>query len=211
MKFTDRRGQGNKNFVLPKKEEIKKTALEIEQENQRAMQEHLDMIRQEELRLNGIEASRARCLDSFRLSPRLQKLSFIEEHEEAEAIRQIEELLGFERPRVCGYMITVKIYVRDEDVGKLLDKDGRETLLYAPAKVSAHDKYRNCSGLVLSIGPIAYKDPKFMGVPWCKVGDWVMIARNGGPQVNYRGIPVTTIPDDNIYWTLECPTHVTRD
>jgi hypothetical protein len=210
MKFTDKRGQGQKNFVIPNKP-IKRTPEEIALDNQKAVEEHIEMVKQEDLRLRGMEAEKARSVDSFRLPKRLQKLSFIEEHEEEEAIRQIEELMGFERPRVCGYMISVKIYVRDEDIGKILDKDGRETLLYAPPRVSAHDKFRNCSGLVLGVGPTAYKDPKFMGIPWCKIGDWVMIARNGGPQVNFRGIPVTTVPDDNIYMTLECPTHVTRD
>ena len=208
MKFTDKRGHGQKNFVIPAK---KPTPEQIALDNQRMMEEHLEMVKQEELRLHGMEAKQARSVDSFRLPERLRRTSFIEEHEEEEAIRQIEELLGFERPRVTGYHICVKIYVRDEDIGKLIDKDGRETLLYAPPRVSAHDKFRNCSALVLALGNIAYKDPKYMGIPWCKVGDWVMIARNGGPQVNYRGIPVTTLPDDNIYMTLECPTHVTRD
>lgn len=205
MKFIDKRGQ-DKHVIVNQK-----TPEEVLLENQRLAEEHFKMIREEELRLYGTDADKARSVDTFRLPANQRYLSFIEEHEEAEAIRQIEELLGFERPRVTGYHICVKIYVRDEDIGKLYDKDGKETLLYAPAQVSAHDKFRNCSALVLSIGNIAYKHEKFMGIPWCKVGDWVMIARNGGPQVNYRGIPVTTLPDDNIYMVLEDPRHVTRD
>lgn len=202
MKFTDNRGHGNKNFVqkiLPKK-----TPEELIEEQQRAIEENLEGLRREELRLNGIEASKARSVDKFRLG-------FVEEYEEEQAIKMIEDLLGFERPRPTGYNVAVKIYVRDEEVGKILDKDGRETLLYAPPKVSAHDKFRNCSALVLALGPDAYRASKFPSGPWVRVGDWVVIARNGGPQVNYRGVPVTFIPDDNIYCVIEDPTHVTRD
>jgi hypothetical protein len=201
MKFTDKRGQGQKNFVIPTK---KLTPEQIALDNKRMMEEHLEFVRQEELRLSGMEAANAKSVDSFRLS-------FIEPYEESEAIRQIEELLGFERPRPTGYHIAVKIYVRDEDCGKLFDKDGKETLIYAPPKVSAHDKFRNCSALVLSLGDDAYRDRKFLSGPWVRVGDWVVIARNGGPQVNYRGVPVTFIPDDNIYCVISDPTHVTRD
>lgn len=197
MKFTDKRSQ-NKNIV------IKHTPEQIAIENQRLADEHLKLLREEELRIHGVDASKARSVDSFRLS-------YIEDYEEADAIKMIEDLLGFERPRPTGYHIAVKIYVRDEDVGKLYDKDGRETLLYAPAQVSAHDKFRNCSALVLAIGPDAYRGSKFISGPWVRVGDWVVIARNGGPQVNYRGVPVTFIPDDNIYCVIPDPTFVTRD
>lgn len=203
MKFIDKRGQGQKNFVLPNKA-VSKTKEEIALDNLKAIEEHAELLKQEELRLNGIEASKARSVDKF-------KLGFVEAYEEETAIKMIEDLLGFERPRPTGYHVAVKIYVRDDEIGKILDKDGRETLLYAPPKVSAHDKFRNCSALVLALGPEAYRHPKFTHGPWVRVGDWVVIARNGGPQVNYRGVPVTFIPDDNIYCVIEDPTHVTRD
>jgi co-chaperonin GroES (HSP10) len=47
-------------------------------------------------------------------------------------------------------------------------------------------------------------------VPWCKVGDWVVFDRNAGPQINYRGVPVTIIEDKNIRAVVECPTYVSR-
>jgi len=39
-------------------------------------------------------------------------------------------------------------------------------------------------GKVVALGPTAYKDDFFMGVPWCEVNDFVLFAK-------YAGKPVT--------------------
>src|SRR5579859_5957784 len=144
--------------------------------------------------------------------------SYIEPHEEQEAIRIIEEKLGFPRPRVTGYFIAVKIFLADEkiitkknSVGKDIQiavPDGynpetekvyvnkSDGTIVLPEHVVEERKFRNCSGLILAMGPLAYKGKKFEGSgPWCKVGDWVMFPRNEGHQINYRGIPMQIIPD----------------
>lgn len=163
-------------------------------------------------------------LDKFRLS-------FIEKHEEAEAKQYIEKLLGFEAPRVSAYHMAVKIFVRPEETQEITKDNGEKIRIYLPSIVTAHDKYRNCVALVVSQGPEAYQHKRFREnifirflrkffnkwmppqrkKPWCKVGDWVIMARNAGPQINYRGVPMTIIPDDQIYGVIEDPNFVTRD
>lgn len=147
-------------------------------------------------------------------------MSFIETHEEQEARDFIEKHLGFPPPRMAGYHMAVKIYVREEDVHQLKDEegnpilgaDGKPMYIALPGTVTAHDKWRSCTALVVSMGPEAYKGERFKeSGPWCKVGDWVVIPRNEGTQVNYRGIPMQFIPDDRVLAIIEDPTYVTRD
>lgn len=151
------------------------------------------------------ERSKVSKIDKFRTS-------FIEDHEVEEAAKLIEEHLGFPRPRPCGYHMAVKIYVRPEDMYKVKGEDGVERTLYVPQVATANDKFRSCVGLVLAQGSQCYNKVKERGEePWCKVGDWVVFARNAGPQVNYRGIPISYIPDDQIFDVVADPTWVTRD
>lgn len=161
------------------------------------------------------------------------KTSFVEDCEVEEAKKIITEQLGFEPPRACGYHMAVKIFVRPEDVHEFTDEHGNKKSIYLPAMSTAQDKFRSCVALVLNQGPECYTGKRFkenplirffritglfkswLGPirkrPWCKVGDWVVIARNAGPQVNYRGMPVTYLPDDQIFGVVPDPTFVTRD
>jgi len=43
-------------------------------------------------------------------------------------------------------------------------------------------------GQVVSMGPMAYKDEfKFMGIPWCEVGDFIIFPRYAGSRVRLFG------------------------
>jgi co-chaperonin GroES (HSP10) len=147
-------------------------------------------------------------------------LSYIEEFEVKEAYDLIVQHLGFEPPRPAGYHLVVKIYVREEDVCKLkddegndiLDENGKPKYIALPSSVTTEDKYRNCTALVLAVGPDAYKGKRFENSgSWCRIGDWVIIPRNEGTQINYRGIPMQIIPDDRILAIIQDPAFATRD
>jgi co-chaperonin GroES (HSP10) len=116
--------------------------------------------------------------------------------------------------------MAVKIYVRSKDIHQLKDKDnhpildsnGNPTYIELPEQVTAHDKWRNCTALVVSQGIDCYKGPRFEhSGPWCRVGDWVVIPRNEGTQINYRGVPMQIIPDDRVLAIVSDPSYVTRD
>lgn len=229
-----------------------------------------------------------------------EDLSYIGESEN-EAKDFIEQHLGFPAPRMTGYHMAVKIYVRPEECKEITDDAGVKKSIYLPEVVTSQDKWRNCTALVVSQGNECYKTGRFaaekgfmdcstfieaqrtaefisqstfcpdyyrkkpvevlsvlqMGLelgytpfesifkikldetgnvkilensevsqkckdvidyfeksrikPWCKVGDWIVIPRNEGTQVNYRGIPMQFIPDDKVLAIIEDPTHVTRD
>ncbi len=135
--------------------------------------------------------------------------SLIEDQEEQEAQNLVKEHLTFEPIVAFNRRIAVKIYLRPEEISTFTTDDGREVSIYMPPQVCAHDRFKSCTALVISVGKDCYQDEKYKDCgPYCKVGDWVLIPRNMGTQVNFRGVPVQLIPEDAIYCVLEDPTHI---
>ena len=55
-------------------------------------------------------------------------------------------------------------------------------------------------------GPDAYADKdKFPHGPWCKKGDWVIIARYAGSRIKIEGGELRILNDDEILGTVESP------
>lgn len=139
-------------------------------------------------------------------------LGFVEAHEEQEAINFVNEKLGFEAPRPCGYQMVIKIFVRDEELKEITNDKGEKITLYLPESVRTEDKYRSCTGLVMAQGPDCYQGERFeKSGPWCRVGDWVVYPRHEGHQVNYKNVPIHIINDDRILMVIKDPTDVRRD
>lgn len=137
--------------------------------------------------------------------------SYIEDFEEEEAKDCIVNQLGFSPMDSFSKQIVVKIYVRPEEISTFKTDEGKVVSLYLPPTISAMDKFRNCTALVIDVAKDCYLGDKFKeSGPYCKVGDWVVIPRNVGTQINYRGIPVQIVPGDSIYCVIEDPTHIER-
>ena len=59
---------------------------------------------------------------------------------------------------------------------------------------------------VLKVGPDAYKDKeRFPNGPWCKEGDWVIIAKYAGSRISIEGGELRIINDDEILATIDHP------
>ena len=59
---------------------------------------------------------------------------------------------------------------------------------------------------VLKVGPDAYKDKeRFPKKPWCKEGDWVIIAKYAGSRISIEGGELRIINDDEILATIDHP------
>ncbi len=138
----------------------------------------------------------------------MSELSYILPEEESDAIAFVEKQLGCPLPRMCGYKVCVKIYVEEENYKT---KEGQDSIILRPDALKANDKFRNCTGLVIGMGPDAYKHEKFKTGAWCKIGDWVVIPRHAGMQYNFRGHTIHSVNDDTIDMVVEDPSHVTRD
>ena len=61
-------------------------------------------------------------------------------------------------------------------------------------------------GLVLSVGPDAYKDKKrYPDGPWCKKGCWIIFARYAGSRIKIDGGEVRLLNDDEVLATVDNP------
>ena len=59
--------------------------------------------------------------------------------------------------------------------------------------------YTTVTGLVLKVGPDAYKDEKrFPDGPWCKKNDWIIFGRYAGSRFGIEGGEVRILNDDEI-------------
>jgi chaperonin GroES len=61
-------------------------------------------------------------------------------------------------------------------------------------------------GLVLEVGPDAYKDKeRYPKGPWCKKGSWVVFARYAGSRIKIDGGEVRLLNDDEVLATVDNP------
>ena len=66
-------------------------------------------------------------------------------------------------------------------------------------------------GTVIEIGPQAYKnEAKFSGIPWCKVGDYVIFRPNTGTRIMVDGQEFRLMFDDSIQAIVDDPRLLTR-
>ncbi len=73
---------------------------------------------------------------------------------------------------VCGYRILVEPEIIEEKFESSLD-------LVKVDETKDHEKRNTQKGLVVQVGPDAYKPGDCKG-PWCKAGDTVLMTRGSG-------------------------------
>lgn len=125
-------------------------------------------------------------------------------------------------PHVAGYNILIRVYQRDP-TKKMMGPDGKEIdFITKTDKAVTADKYQSVVGVVVGMGPQAYRGTNFDGTPrypegvWCMIGDIVVIPRYDGQQFSYgdpklgmhRMIPLVSINDDKIICKLQDPEDV---
>lgn len=154
------------------------------------------------------------------LDPRASSTSYIEPHEELQArsavAAEFHAITGSaELPRATGYYLALKLHIRDEELVSGVDKNGKEFKLIRPQQSLDEDKYQSVVGLVVSVGPQAYKgknvdgSERFPEGPFCKVGDFVVIPRYESFLVMWKGkIALAVLPDDKVMMVVQDPTDV---
>ena len=100
-------------------------------------------------------------------------------------------------PKPTGWRIIVLPYKAKEKT-----KGG---IILSDKTITESQIATNC-GLVMEIGPDAYKDEeKFPNGPWCKKNDWVLFARYAGSRINIDGGELRVLNDDEILGTIADP------
>jgi len=97
---------------------------------------------------------------------------------------------------ITGYNILVQPTKVDEKT-----KGG----IYIPDEAKDDINYLNNICLVLALGPTAYTQEGFNGVPYCKVGDYVLIPKNSGTKILLRGVPVVLVACDRVLAVVDDP------
>lgn len=152
-------------------------------------------------------------------------LSFVEQHEHIQvqsvvdqAMRDATKSKEFpdgvtfrEHAHVARYFCVVKIYIRPEEMREIVTDDGTKATLYLPDTIRAEDKYSSCVGLVIALGPQAFKDKD--GNPArsrFSVADWILFPRTDIFRIDYHGVALGVMTDDRALIVTDDPRHWTQ-
>ncbi len=81
--------------------------------------------------------------------------------------------------------------------------------IYLPDVAKDITQYATQVGYVVAMGPDCYKDPnRFPGGPWCKEGDWVIVAKYAGSKFVFEGTEFKIFNDDEIIAVATDPSGV---
>ena len=149
-----------------------------------------------------------------------QGLSYIENHEQAEAKKLIDKqfIELTKKPfgyRAAGAYIVCKIYIRPDEIKEIVGADGKKSTLWLPPQITDGDKFHSVSALVCGIGPDAFigfdshGHKRFPSGPICRIGDWINIPRNNSYMFQYRGVALAQLFDDYVLGVVEDPRDLT--
>ncbi len=83
--------------------------------------------------------------------------------------------------------------------------------LYLPEQAVETDKeYSALTGLLIQIGPDAFKGDQFPSGPYAKIGDWVMFPRGASFQFKYEDEPLLVVEDFKIKMVVDDPSKISR-
>ncbi len=89
------------------------------------------------------------------------------------------------------------------------DKEYASGILKADQTRQA-DEVASVVAFVAKMGPDCYKDEKRFSVPWCKIGDFVVIRPYSGVRIVVHGKEMRLVNDDSIEAVVEDPRGIKR-
>jgi len=110
-------------------------------------------------------------------------------------------------PIPTGWRILVMPYIPPK-----VSKGGIEL----PDEVHERERVATNVGLVMAVGPLAYKDiNKFGGditetqpKAWCKEKDWILFGKYAGSRFGIDGGELRLLNDDEVLAVIEDPSHI---
>tara|TARA_R110000744_G_scaffold46911_3_gene103510 strand:- start:5923 stop:6330 length:408 start_codon:yes stop_codon:yes gene_type:complete len=79
--------------------------------------------------------------------------------------------------------------------------------LIIPDSTRADIAYLTTVAKVLKVGELAYHDKaKFPNGKWCEAGDYVCYAKHSGTKMNYKGVKLILLYDDQVMMKIDDPT-----
>ena len=119
-----------------------------------------------------------------------------EDKKEMDAYERLKEKESDKLPKPTGWRILVLPFKMPEKTkgGIFLGQDTLE-----------RQQVASTCGLVLAMCPHCYDKDRYPEGPWCKTGDWVIIARYAGSRIQIDGGEVRLLNDDEVLATIEKP------
>lgn len=86
-----------------------------------------------------------------------------------------------------------------------------------PDAVHERERVGTVAGLVLKVGPLAYKDKSKFGdpsslndklLPWCKEKDWVLFSKYAGSRFKIEGGELRILNDDEVLGIIDDPSNL---
>lgn len=78
--------------------------------------------------------------------------------------------------------------------------------VYIAESAREREQIATVVGLVLKLGPDAYKDAdKYPVGPWCQENDWVIFGRYAGARIPIDGGEIRLLNDDEVLATIDNP------
>jgi co-chaperonin GroES (HSP10) len=106
-------------------------------------------------------------------------------------------------PTPCGYKILLALPEVHETY--------EGSAIVRPKTMLQQEEAASVVGLVLQLGPDAYKDEKkFPTGPWCKEGDYVLVRSYSGTRFRVFGKEFRLINDDTVEGVVPSPTGYSR-
>lgn len=97
-------------------------------------------------------------------------------------------------PKVPGWAILARPYAVPEKVGSII----------LPDSFKDDASFLLTVGQVLVVGDCAYKEEKFVK-PWCKPGDWIVWSKHAGSKLDYKGVKMILLNDDQVQMVIDDP------
>lgn len=99
-------------------------------------------------------------------------------------------------PKVCGWQLLIRpVKMKEKTKGGVI----------IPGRAKAEIEAFTNIGEVIAVGHMAYKDERFGGTPWCKVGDFVVYHRHAAQRIKWKGVKMGLVADDKIMLVIQDP------
>ena len=137
------------------------------------------------------EAAKAEVVSEF--APRKKQVKETEVQDPNIVTKEMLEQL----PTPTGYRIMILPFRVSEKT-----KGG----VYVAESAREREQVATVVGLVLKLGPDAYKDmDKYPMGPWCKEEDWVIFGRYAGARIPIDGGEIRLLNDDEVLAVIDDP------
>lgn len=112
-----------------------------------------------------------------------------------------EEVAKYSNTKVPLWKLLIRMYKASQTT---------ESGLIMPDSFHNDQEYSGCVGLIVGMGPLAYKGERFHGEVGCSLGEWRIFPRHNALKIHHDGVPLFLLDDDLIGIHVDDPRIVSQ-